>query len=334
MTTARKIRVLVRLFIRRFAALSLLFAASSAATAASAQTWPSKPVRIIVPTTAGGTTDAVARSIANEISVRISQPVVIDNRPGAGAQISIDATIKSAPDGYPLLVSSNSILPVLKKNPPYDPAKDLTPVSLIAISPIVYVVNSRYPPSTLAEFLAIARAKPDGVRYGSAGVGSALHLSVEMLSAVTGITMLHVPCKGGTPMMTAIVAGDLKMVPTSPDFARRYMDSKQLKSLAQTGKSRQALLPEVPTTAELGIPEVDVLSWFAMFGPAKLPLDIANRLASEVAAVVELPAVKQRIAVVGADASPMTPAAFTRYVDAENQKWARIVRAAGVPLQD
>ena len=319
---------------RGFAVASLFFALSAAATHAPAQAWPTKTVRIIVPTTAGGTTDAVARSIANELSARIGQPVVIDNRPGAGAQIGIDATIKSAPDGYTLLVSSNSILPVLKKNPPYDPAKDLTPVTMIAISPIVYVVNSRYPPSTLAEFLAIAKAKPDGVRYGSAGMGSALHLSVEMLAAITGIQMLHVPYKGGTPMMTAIVAGDIEMVPTSPDFAKRYMDSKQLKGLAQTGKSRQALLPDVPTTAELGIPEVDVLSWFALFGPGKLPSEITNRLASEMAAVVDLPAVRQRIAVVGADASPMTSAAFTRYVDSENRKWSRIVREAKVPLQD
>ncbi len=318
----------------KLATVSFAIASAFAASAANAQAWPSKPVKIIVPTTAGGTTDAVARSVANELSARIGQPVVIDNRAGAGAQIGIDATIKSAPDGYTLLVSSNSILPVLKKVPPYDPAKDLTPITMIAISPIVYVVNSRYPPSTLAEFLAIAKSKADGVRYGSAGIGSALHLSVEMLSAVAGVQMLHVPYKGGTPMMTAIVAADIEMVPTSPDFARRYMDSKQLKSLAQTGKTRQALLPDVPTTTELGLPEVDVLSWFALFGPAKLPADIANRLASEITLVVDMPAVKQRIAVVGADPSPSTPAAFTRYVDSENQKWAKIVRNAKVPLQD
>ena len=319
---------------KTFVTASLAVAAAFAASGAIAQAWPSRPVKIIVPTTAGGTTDAVARSVANELSARIGQPVVIDNRPGAGAQIGIDATIKSAPDGYTLLVSSNSILPVLKKVPPYDPAKDLTPVTMIAISPIVYVVPSKYPPSTLAELLAVAKAKPDGVRYGSAGVGSALHLSVEMLSAVAGVQMLHVPYKGGTPMMTAIISSDIEMVPTSPDFARRYMDSKQLKSLAQTGKTRQALLPDVPTTTELGMPEVDVLSWFALFGPAKLPADIANRLASEITLVVDMPAVKQRIAVVGADPSPMTPAAFTRYVDDENRKWAKIVRAAKVPLQD
>ena len=319
---------------KTFVTASLAVAAAFAASGAIAQAWPSRPVKIIVPTTAGGTTDAVARSVANELSARIGQPVVIDNRPGAGAQIGIDATIKSAPDGYTLLVSSNSILPVLKKVPPYDPAKDLTPVTMIAISPIVYVVPSKYPPSTLAELLTVAKAKPDGVRYGSAGVGSALHLSVEMLSAVAGVQMLHVPYKGGTPMMTAIISSDIEMVPTSPDFARRYMDSKQLKSLAQTGKTRQALLPDVPTTTELGMPEVDVLSWFALFGPAKLPADIANRLASEITLVVDMPAVKQRIAVVGADPSPMTPAAFTRYVDDENRKWAKIVRAAKVPLQD
>ncbi len=298
------------------------------------QAYPSKPVRIIVPTTAGGTTDAIARTVANDLGMRIGQPVLIDNRPGAGAQIGIDATMKSPPDGYTLLISSNSILPVLKKVPPYDPAKDLTPITMIAISPIVYVVNTKLPASTLAEFLAMAKVKPDAVRYGSAGLGSALHLSVEMLAAITGVQMLHVPYKGGTPMMTAIVAGDIEMVPTSPDFARRYMDSKQLKSLVQTGKTRQALLPEVPTTTELGIPDVDVLSWFALFGPAKLPAEIATRLAAEIAAVVEIPAVKQRIGVVGADTSTMTPEAFARFVDADNQKWTRIVRNAKVPLQD
>ncbi|MFN0299779.1 MAG: Bug family tripartite tricarboxylate transporter substrate binding protein [Burkholderiales bacterium] len=312
----------------------MLALAFAVAPSSWAQAYPSKPVRIIVPTTAGGTTDAIARTVANDLGARIGQPVLIDNRPGAGAQIGIDATIKSPPDGYTLLVSSNSILPVLKKVPPYDPAKDLTPITMIAISPIVYVVNTKLAASTLGEFLAMAKAKPDAVRYGSAGLVSALHLSVEMLAAITGVQMLRVPYKGGTPMMTAIVAGDIEMVPTSPDFARRYMDSKQLKSLVQTGKTRQALLPEVPTTTELGIPEVDVLSWFALFGPARLPPEIATRLAAEIAAVVEIPAVKQRIAVVGADTSTMTPEAFARYVDADNQKWARIVRNAKVPLQD
>lgn len=311
----------------------LTFALAIAATA-QGQAYPSKPVRIIVPTTAGGTTDAIARTVANDLGTRLGQTVLIDNRPGAGAQIGIDATIKSPPDGYTLLISSNSILPVLKKVAPYDPARDLTPITMIAISPIVYVVNTKLPASTLAEFLAMAKVKSDAVRYGSAGLGSALHLSVEMLAAITGVQMLHVPYKGGTPMMTAIVAGDIEMVPTSPDFARRYMDSKQLKSLVQTGKARQALLPEVPTTTELGIPDVDVLSWFALFGPAKLSAEIATRLATEIAAVVEIPAVKQRIGVVGADTSTMTPEAFTRFVDADNQKWTRIVRNAKVPLQD
>ncbi len=325
-TTARAQRSLRR--------LSILVIAAIFAPFSSGQSYPSKPVRIIVPTTAGGTTDAIARTVANDLGARLGQPVLIDNRPGAGAQIGIDATMKALPDGYTLLVSSNSILPVLKKVPPYDPARDLTPVTMIAISPIVYVVNAKLPASTLGELLAMAKVKPDAVRYGSAGLGSALHLSVEMLAAITGVQMLHVPYKGGTPMMTAIVAGDIEMVPTSPDFARRYMDSKQLKSLVQTGKTRQALLPEVPTTTELGIPDVDVLSWFALFGPAKIPAEIATRLATEIAAVVEIPAVKQRIAIVGADTSTMTPEAFARYVDAENQKWARIVRNANVPLQD
>lgn len=316
--------------------LSVLFLLGSIAIpqAARAQAYPSKPIRLIVPSTAGGTSDVVARSFANELSLRLGQPVVVENRAGAGAQIGIEATIKSAPDGYTLLVSSNSILPVLKKIAPYDPAKDLTPITMIAVSPIVYVVNAKSKINTMAELLATAKAKPGGVTFGSAGMGSALHLSVEMLSAVTGIDMLHVPYKGGTPMMTAVVAGDIEMVPTSPDFAKRFMDSKQLRSIAQTGKVRQALLPDVPTTTELGIPEVDVVSWFGLFAPAKLPSEIAVRLAAEVAAVVKLPAVRQRLAAVGADISAMTPATFTSYVDLENQKWTKIVRAAKVALED
>ena len=316
--------------------LPVLFLLGSIAIpqAARAQAYPSKPIRLIVPSTAGGTSDVVARSFANELSLRLGQPVVVENRAGAGAQIGIEATIKSAPDGYTLLVSSNSILPVLKKIAPYDPAKDLTPITMIAVSPIVYVVNAKSKINTMADLLATAKAKPGGVTFGSAGMGSALHLSVEMLSAVTGIDMLHVPYKGGTPMMTAVVAGDIEMVPTSPDFAKRFMDSKQLRSLAQTGKVRQALLPDVPTTTELGIPEVDVVSWFGLFAPAKLPSEIAVRLAAEVAAVVKLPAVRQRLAAVGADISAMTPATFTSYVDLENQKWTKIVRAAKVALED
>ena len=302
--------------------------------AGSPATYPVRPVRIIVPTTAGGTTDAVARDISQELSQRLGQPVLIENRAGAGAQIGIDVAGKANADGYVLLVVSNSILPVLKKVVPYDPARDFTPIALIARSPIVYVVPAALSAANLSDFLARAKANPNAIRYGSAGVGSALHLSVELLGSVTGTEMLHVPYIGGAPMMLAVVAGEVEMAPTSPDFARRYMDSRQLRSLAQTGATRLPLLAEVPTTAELGYPEVDVLSWFGLFGPAHLPPEITQRLARDVAAVVEMPAVKQRLAVVGAESAPSTPESFTRYVASENARWTKVVQAAHIPLQD
>ncbi len=312
----------------------LAFLCIMACATASAQTYPTRPVRIIVPSTAGGTTDAVARAISQELAGRLGQPVLIENRAGAGAQIGIDVAGKASADGYTLLVVSNSILPVLKKVPPYDPARDFTPIALIARSPIVYVVPTALSAASLTALIAQARTRPNGIRYGSAGVGSALHLAVEMLASAASVEMLHVPYKGGSPMMLAVVAGEIEMVPTSPDFARRYMDSKQLRSLAQTGARRHALLPEVPTTAELGLPEVDVLSWFGLFGPAQLPADIAQRLSADIAAVVELPAVRQRLAVVGAESAPTTPESFTRYVADENTRWTRVVQAARIPLQD
>lgn len=318
---------------RRLAAAAVLIGACAGASLTWAQSYPDKPVRIIVPTSAGGTTDAIARIYAQALSPRLGQPVLIENRPGAGAQIGIDATAKAAPDGYTLLLSSNSILPVLKKVPPYDPAKDFSPVTLVARTPLVYAVHAKVPTTTMAEFIAYAKARPDAVRYGSAGIGSALHVAGELLAMVANIRMTHVPYKGGGPMMTDVIGGQIEMVPTSAEFAKRFMDSGQLKSLAQTGTTRFPLLPGVPTTAELGMAEVDTVSWFGLFAPPRLPQAIAARVAAEVAVIAVQPQLMQRINEVGGVTEVMTPAEFTKFVAAENTKWSRVVRDLKIPLE-
>lgn len=317
--------------------VAVLLAALAASLPAQAQDYPNKAVHLIVPMAAGGTTDAVARLVAQGLSERLGQSVLIDNRPGAGSQIGHEVGVKSAPDGYTLLLGSAdglAIVPALRKQQPYDSVKDFTAIGLIARSPMIFAVSANFPANTMQELVAYAKANPGKVRYGSAGIGSILHFAVELLRTNTGIDLVHVPYKGGAPMMTAIIAGEIELVATSADFAKRYLDSRQLKVLAQASETRHPLLPNVPTTAEVGMPNIVVVSWFGVLGPAKMPQAVVARVARDLAAVLAQPALRQRFIDVGAEIAPMTPANFVQLIAAEKQKWGNLAKTAGIPLQE
>lgn len=320
-----------------FATAGLMLGGLIASGPTHAQEYPTRPIKVIVPFAAGGTTDSVARLLAAALSLKLGQPMLIENRGGAGSQIGTEAVKQSAPDGYTLLLGDGgglSILPNIKKVAPFDPVKDFTPIAMVAASPLVFATNAKFAPNTLAELIAFAKTKPGAVRFGSPGVGSILHLGVEWLMAATGTDMLHVPYKGGAPMMTGVVAGEVEFVMTSPDFAKRYLDSGHMKVLAQADKTRHVLLPNSPTTAEAGYPDIQVVAWFAFLGPAGLPKPMVDRIARELVPILQDATLKERMLAVGATPAYMAPADFAKVIVEDHRGWGRIIKTARIPLQD
>ena len=318
-------------------ALLALLVAWCALAQAQSDSYPSKPIRLIIPFAPGGSTDQIGRLIATALAPRLGQPVVVENRPGAGAQIGYESVLRVPADGYTLLLGSSdgsAIVPVMKKKPPYDPLKDFTPIAGVARVPLVYVAKSAFPPNTLAELVTYAKANPGTVRIGSAGVGSILHLGAEQLVLATGIDLIHVPYKGGGPMMTDIVGGHIEMVVTSADFTKRFMDTGQLKAYAIADTERHALLPTVPTTTEVGLPQLQVVSWFGFLGPAGLPRPIVDRVAKELAVIVGDNAIKERMLQVGGTATYLAAPEYAKHVTEENERWGKLVREQKIPLQD
>jgi tripartite-type tricarboxylate transporter receptor subunit TctC len=308
-----------------------------ACSLAQAQNYPNRAVRLVVPFAPGGSTDAVGRLVAASLAPRLGQPVVVENRPGAGSQIGLEFVTRATPDGYTLLLGSTdglAIVPAMKKQAPYDPVKDFTPIAVVARVPLAFVVNVKFPPNTLAELVKYAKANPNGVRYGSGGVGSLLHLGVEQLVSSTGTQMIHVPYKGGGPMMQDIVAGQVELVVTSTDFTKRFVDSGQLKALAVADTTRHPLIPNVPTTAEAGMPDLLVVSWFGILGPPALPRPIVDRVGKELAIVMDDASLKERLLQVGATAAYQPADEYARHIADEQRRWTRLVKDSNIPLQD
>ncbi len=317
--------------------LPLLLATVLLSGLAQAQNYPSRPIRLIVPFAPGGSNDAVGRLMAANLGPRLGQPVVVENRPGAGSQIGLESVVRSPADGYVLLFGATdglAIVPAMKKQAPYDPVRDFTPIAVVARVPLVFVVHAKFAAGTMAELVAFARSKPNAVRYGSGGVGSLLHLGVEQLLAGTKTQMVHVPYKGGGPMMQDVVAGQVEMVLTAVDFTKRFTESGQLKALAIADTARHALLPNVPTTAEAGMPELLVVSWFGILGPAGLPKPVVDSIGKEVAAALEDATLRDRLLNVGATAAYQNASDYARHIALEYPRWARLVKEANIPLQD
>lgn len=314
-------------------ALGITFVAAIAAPASYAQTWPSRPIKLIVPFGAGGATDVVARLVAENLGERLGQPIIVENRPGAGAQIGTQLAAKEAPDGYTFLFGSSdglSIVPQIRKKKPYDPIKDFTPVAQVARVPIVFIVNGKFPVTSLKELVAYAKSKPGEVRYGSAGNGSILHLANALLEVKTGTTMTHVPYKGGAPMMTDLAAGHIEIAAATAELAKRF--AGQVRAIAQADTVRHPLLPDVPTTGESGFSDLLVVSSFGLVGPAGLPRSIVDRLAKELAAITETKSFQQRLIGLGAVGSFLPPEAYGQYIADENRKWGQLVKDAKLPL--
>jgi tripartite-type tricarboxylate transporter receptor subunit TctC len=312
-----------------------LTAALCLAASAPAQDYPSKPIRLIVPYPPGGGTDILARIVQQRLAEGLGQPIVIENRGGAGGAVGTEAAAKSAPDGYTFLftLSSHTINPLLYKLA-YDVERDFVPVSLIVSVPQLIAANPNAPAATLRGMVAAAKKDPGKYAYASVGNGTPSHIAGELLKLRTGIHMVHVPYKGGGPAVVDGISGQVPFIIVSAPAALGQVRAGKLRPLAVTTLKRTAAAPDVPTVAEeLGLPDYEVDSWYAMFAPARTPPAIVARVQKEAARVVHLPDVKQKLLEQGADSVGSTPEELDKVVKAELKRWADVIRDAGIRLE-
>jgi tripartite-type tricarboxylate transporter receptor subunit TctC len=300
---------------------------------AAAQSYPAKPVRMVVPYPPGGGNDTLGRLFAAKLSERLGQPFVVENRPGAGTMIGTEAAAKSPPDGYTILLSSiatHALSPNLYSRVPYDPVKDFAPITLLGIAPTVLVVNADLPAKTLQELINLAKKQP--LAYASGGNGTPPHINAEVFKAMAGIDLLHVAYKGGGPALVDLMAGRVQAMLDTAASAMPHVRSGKLRALAISAPRRSPELPDLPTFAEAGLPQYDTNAWYSMHAPAGTPPDIVRRLNAELVAILKDPEILARFKQLATDPVGNSPEEFAAFVRAELDKYARIIKAAGIKL--
>lgn len=313
---------------------SLVAACTSAGAQQNAQTYPTRSIRMIVPFAPGGGTDIIARLVAEQVSNAWGQPIVVDNRGGSGGTIGTNIGVKATPDGYTIVVCSLGLTyaPALYPNLPFDPRKDLTPISRVASQPFVYVVIPSLGVSSMKELVALAKSKPGEIRYGSGGAGGASHLGTALLSMMTGVEMVHVPYKGTAPALTAMLAGEIHMQLIGIATALPHIKSNRMRGLAVSGSKRSNVVPDVPTVAEAGIAGYDFDVWYGMLFPAGTPRPIVQKANLEINRALKSPALAKRFAALGLEPAGNTPEEFKKLVDSEIAKWHKVVKTANIRL--
>ncbi len=296
--------------------------------------WPMRPIRIIVPTSPGGGTDIVTRALGARVGEALGQPVLVENRPGAGQVLGTEIVARSAPDGYTQLMAASAIVlnQVLAKKPPYDTLRDFTPITLAASLPNVLTVHPSLPVKSVKELVALARARPGQLNYSSAGAGTSPHMSMELLISMAKLDIAHVAYKGTGPATADLIAGHVQLSMPNTLTAAPHLRSGRLRALGVTSAKRAAGLPEVPTIAEAGLPGYEAIQWYALFAPAGTSREIVGRMHAEVARALQLPELRERLAADGAEAGGMPPEAFVAFVRNEIEKWSRVVREAKLTL--
>ena len=306
-------------------------------TAAGAQSYPAKAMRIIAAQSAGGGTDLFARMLGQKMSEAWKQPVVVENRPGAGGTIGNEITAKSAPDGYTLLLATAGQMVInqnLYPNSGQDPIRDLAPITLFATSPLMLVTHPSVPAHSVRELIALAKAAPNRLNHGSGGGGSPAHLAAELFKAMTGIQMTHVPFKGVAPSVTAVIAGQIDVTFASIAAVLPQVKAQRLRALAVTTPRRSQIVPDLPTIAEAGVPGYEVTTWFGLFGPAALPKDIIAKLNGEVTRILGLADVRERLYNDGAEPGNLTTEEFSAFIRADAARWAKVIKTAGIKADD
>jgi tripartite-type tricarboxylate transporter receptor subunit TctC len=300
--------------------------------AGSAQTYPSKPIKFIVPYPPGGGTDVVARILSEPLAAELGQPIIIDNRGGAAGNVGTDLVAKAPADGYTILftLSSHTINPKLYDKLPFDVEKDFVPISLAALIPQILVVHPSVPVSNVKELIALAKAQPGKLNYASVGTGSPGHIAGELFKLRTGVEIVHIPYKGGGPAVTDTIGGQVQLLFVSMPAAWQHVKAGKLKAIAVTSAKRSVTAPDVPTIAESGVVDFVVDSWYGALAPARTPAAAVARLNAAFVKVLEMPQVKERLIAQGAEAAPSTPAEFDRVIKDELGKWEYVIKTANI----
>jgi len=312
--------------------LSLALAAFASAALAQAD-FPSKPITLVVGFAAGGATDASARIIAKKLADNLKQTVVVENKPGAGGNLAAQLVANAPPDGYTIHLSSVgplSVAPSMVKNLPYDPEKDLAPLTMGVVFPNVFVVHSAVPAKSMAELVALAKKDPGALNYASTGIGSASHLAGELLKQRAGIDMVHVPYKGGGPIMTDLLSGRVTGYFSTYSTANPHIEAGKLRAIGTSGLKRMTAMPNVPTVAEQGFPGFEAVNWYALVAPGKTPPALLDRWNAELVKVLKDPEVAKQLAEHGMEPVPMTRAELAAYIKKERDSWGKVIKAANI----
>jgi tripartite-type tricarboxylate transporter receptor subunit TctC len=316
----------------RRAAIAAAFAFLMSPLAAAAQDYPSRPIKLLIHTPPGSLVDVLGRIVGQELGDRLGQSLIIDNRTGGATMIAVEQLVRSPADGYTLMINTSeaTMLPFLKKSYRTDPIKDFTPIALVVTSWTVFAVNPKVPASTLPELIAFSKSNPGGVRYGSGGTGGVLHIAVEMLKLKSGGNFVHVPYRGGAQAATDAISGQIEMVSMGL-ASTRVAEGGQLKILAQAGPSRHPMLPDVPTTAEAGLPDVRMDTWFGLVGPPGMPKDIVARINKELAVIAKQPAFAEKLSKLGLAVDYKPDADFISFMADDTKRWRELIPAMGIP---
>lgn len=322
---------------RVHAVLACASVALTAATVAFAQSYPSKPIRIVVPFAAGGPADITARTIAPRLTELLGPAIIVDNRGGANGVIGAENVIKSPPDGYTMLMSTSSITSInmvtYGDKPPYDTLRDLQPLTPVMFTTSLIVLHPSMPAKTLKEFVAFAKSRPNQITFGSAGNGGTLHFGLEMLMREAGVKITHVPFKGAGPAVTDLIGGQINGMFVDLPVISPYVKSGKVRALAVTSRERSRYFPDVPTTKEAGYPGVEMTNCYGTLVPAKTPRDIVTRLHDALVKTVATANVRERLMSVGADPQTMSTDEFTRFIKADIEKWDRLAKSAGIVIE-
>ena len=314
---------------------ALLAAVAFASCTAFAQSYPSRPIKLIVPFPAGGGTDAVAREVANKVATQQGWTVIIDNRPGSGGNLGVDAAAKATPDGYTIVLGQTSNLainPTLYSKLPYSPVKDLAPIGLIASSPLVLVVASDSPYKTLADLIAAAKARPDAINYASSGSGTVAHLAVEQFQKLAGIKLTHVPYKGAAQGATDLIGGQIQLYMSSIPTLIGHIRNGKMRALAVTSEKRVNDLPSVPTVGESGYKGFEAVTWFGLAGPAAMPKDAVTKLNGAFNKALQDAEVKKKLEGQGVDVLGGTPELFGKLIQDDLGRWGKAVKESGAKV--